>query len=170
MFLYVLVTFIPFERRKRQRAMRDHRAQNVQEILVTNPRVVEIGLINDNEPILAFDIGESKILFLQGQWLRDNETYGAEFCDSDEGEEFINGLPPPHSFPSSQFTITRLPHSGEVIRISVAGEYLEPEAIVEALRPEYEFGDSELFDGELGHVAEILAREHESRILHSIRP
>ncbi len=162
-FVSLLVSFIPHERRRRQRASQDHSAQIVQDIHVTEPRVIEIALINDSEPILAFEIGDKKILYLQGQWLRDDATYGADLLEGDACEEFINGLPEPHSFPSTEFTVSRFPNSGEVVGILVAGRYLAPEAEVEALKSEYEFGDSELFEGSLDDIAGVLAREHERR-------
>ena len=162
-FVAVLVTFIPYERRQRQRASQDHEAQIIQDIHVTEPRIIEIGLINDNEPILAFEIGENKILYLQGQWLRDCATYGAEPLEGDPHDEFVNGLPEPHSFPSTEFTVSRFPNTGEVVGIRVAGSYLAPATEVEALKPEYEFGDSELLDGSLDDIAGVLAREHERR-------
>lgn len=75
-------------------------------------------------------------------------------------EQFLNGLPTPYSFPSSAFTVTRLPHSGRVLSVRVQGAYLPPEKEVETLRQEYEFGDSELFDGSLDDIAGVLARAH----------
>ena len=163
LFVYALVTFIPYERRQRQRASQDHETQIVQDVHVTEPRVIEIGLINDNEPILAFEIGENRILYLQGQWLRDDATYGAEPLEGDPYEEFLNGLPAPYSFPSIEFTVTRFPNSGDVVGIRVAGGYLAPEIEVEALKSEYEFGDAELLDGSIDDIAGVLAREHERR-------
>jgi hypothetical protein len=163
-FLAVLVTFIPFERRQRRRAAGDVNDMAVQDIEVRDPRVLEIGLINDTAPILAFDIGDGKLLFLQGQWLVDDVSlYDAPPLKGDAYEDYFNGLPPPHSFPSRAFTLTRLPHSGRVLKIRVAGEYCRPEREVEALRPEYEFGDSELLDGALDEIAHVLAREHARR-------
>lgn len=159
----LLAALIPYERRQRRLASRDDDCQIVQEIHVTDPRVVEIGLINDNAPILAFDTGGGTILLLQGQWLLECETYGAELSRNDEGDEFFNGLPPPHSFPSTDFTITRFPNSGEVLRIRVAGDYSAPDAIVEALRPEYQFQPSEIFSGSLDDIVGVLAREHAAR-------
>ncbi len=164
-FLSALVTFIRFELRERRRAAADVKDMAVQEIEVRDPRVVEIGLINDNAPILAFDIGNGRLLFLQGQWLiNDDSLYDAPPLKGDAYDEYVNGLPPPHSFPSRAFTLTRLPHSGRVLKIRVAGDYSRPEREVEALRPEYDFGDSELFDGELDEIANALAREHTRRI------
>jgi hypothetical protein len=163
MCVVVLVSFIPFERRRRQRAVRDQEAQMLQEIHVLDARAVEIGLISDNEPILAIDIGENKFLFLQGQWLRDPATYEAPGPEGDPDDQFINGLPAPHSFPSSEFTVSRFPNSGEVLGIRVRGSYVAPQTVVEALKPEYEFGDSELLDGSLEDIAGVLAREHECR-------
>ena len=163
-FLAALITFISFERRQRRRAAGDLTDMTVQEIDVRDPRVLQIGLINDNAPILAFDIGSGKLLFLQGQWLvNDNSLYGAPPLQGDPYDEYLNGLPPPHSFPSRSFTLTRLPHSGRVLKIRVSGEYLPPEREVEALRREYEFADSELFDGELDEIAQVLACEHARR-------
>jgi len=159
----ILVEIIPYDRKQRQLTSRDHDSQVVQDIHVTNPRVVEIALINNNAPILALDIGEDTILFLQGQWLINHEIYGAEIPPGDEGDEMINGLPSPHSFPCTKFTITRLPNSGVVFRIQVAGEYLAPESVVDALKPEYRFQDSEIFKGSLDNITGVLALEHAAK-------
>lgn|ERR1700722_641043 len=164
-FVIVMLMFARFERRRRQHAFKDNKAQIVQEIHVTDPRVIEIALISDNEPILALDVGNNAILFLQGQWLRDPTTYATEQAEDDPSEEFINGLPAPFSFPSSEFTLSRFPNSGEIIGIRVAGVYVAPTAAVEALKPEYEFGDSELFEGSLDDIAGVLNREHKRRVL-----
>ncbi len=158
-----LAAFIPYARRQQLRGRKDVDEQLVQEIAVSQSRVVEIFLISDNEPILAFEIGEGKILFLQGQWLRDSSTYGAPRQNDDPEEQFLNGLPKPFSFPSTAFTVARLPHSGRVLSIAVRGDYLAPEKKVEALRREYEFGDSELFNGSLEDIAGVLLREHAKR-------
>jgi len=166
-FVAAIVSFVPYERRRRQRAVQDRQAQMIQDIHVVEPRVIEIGLVSDNEPILAFQIGDNKILFLQGQWLRDSETYGVDASDREPCEQFFNGLPAPHSFPSTEFTISRLPNSGEVLGIRVAGPYLAPGKAVEAMKPEYDFADSELLDGSLDDIAGVLAREHARRIAGS---
>lgn len=158
-----LTTFIPYERRQRQRAAMDSQSQVVEAITVSDARWIEIGLVSDNEPIVAFDIGEGKILFLQGQWLRDPATYDAPVPREDGPEGVLNGLPTPHSFPSTSFAVTRLPHSGRVLGIRVHGAYLAREREVEALRPEYEFGDSEVFDGDLEQIADVLSRAHNAR-------
>jgi hypothetical protein len=162
-FGWALATFIPYARRQQLRGRKDADEQLVEEIAVSQARVVEILLISDNEPILAFDIGDGRILFLQGQWLREPSTYGAPPQEGDPEEQFLNGLPKPFSFPSTAFTVARLPHSGRVLRITVRGDYPAPEKKIEALRREYEFRDSELFDGELEDIAGVLTREHAKR-------
>jgi hypothetical protein len=131
---------------------------------VSNPQVIEIGLISDNEPVLVFDIGDQKLLLLQGQWLRDEATYSAPALEGEPHEEFLNGFPEPHSFPSTEFTVARLPHSGQVLGIRVSGRYLAPEKTVGALSSEYEFGDSELLEGPIDEIDEVLAREHARRL------
>ncbi|MFO0969290.1 MAG: hypothetical protein U0793_27350 [Gemmataceae bacterium] len=161
-FIVALATFIPFERRKRRRAGGDAEVQMVEEIAVTDPAVISVELIDNNEPILVFDIGADKLLLLQGQWLRDERIYGAPPRDADH-VDFVNELPEPYSFPSTAFTVSRLPFSGRVLSIRVSGRYLAPAKAVEALRPEYEFADSELLEGSLDKIAEALAREHARR-------
>jgi hypothetical protein len=163
----VIVSYAGFDRRRRVHARKDAEACKIQLLTVTNARVVEVVEIGDRDPALAFDLGDGKILLLQGQWLRDVETYGApppESGKEDEyGEEYVNGLPPPFAFPSAAFTVTRLEHSGDVFGIEVQGEYLKPEPAVDALTAEYEFGDSELVDGRIDALAEAFAKAHQSR-------
>jgi hypothetical protein len=129
----IIISYIPYERRTQKAAVKDAEEQLVQEIVVSGCRVVEIEMIGNSE-ILAFDLGENHILLLQGQWLRNPEPYGAEEVAAelvDEKEElyvdeYWNALPPPYSFPSTEFTVTRLPHSGVVLGIRVTGTYVAP--------------------------------------------
>ena len=159
----MLVSYSRFDRRKRRLAAEDVDAGGVEEIEVVEPRVVEIFLLNDNEPILAFEIGEGRLLYVQGPWLRDPVTYGTELPDDDEYAQFVNGLPEPYAFPATRFTVTRFPESGMVLGIRVEGGYLRPEKTVDILKREYEFGESALFDGSLDDLAGVLAREHARR-------
>jgi hypothetical protein len=159
----ILVALIPYGRRQQKLATRDRETQLVQEIHVIDPRVIEVAMVGNIGPNLAIDIGDEKILYLQGQWLYDCDIYGAESPENDEGDELFNGLPAPHSFPCSEFTISRLPNSGEVLHIRVAGNYLPPETPVEALKPEHRFQPSELFKGSLDDLAGVMQREHATR-------
>lgn len=156
----ILVAIIPYSRKQQKLATRDYETQLVQEIRVTDPRVIEVAMVGNIGPNLAIDIGYDKILFLQGQWLYDCQIYGAQSPENDEGDELFNGLPAPHSFPCSEFTISRLPSTGEVLHIHVAGDYLSPEAPVEALKSEHQFQPSELFSGSLDDLASIMDHEH----------
>jgi hypothetical protein len=156
----ILVAVIPYGRKQQKLAIRDHETQVVQEIHVTNPRVIEVAMVGNIVPNLAIDIGNEKILYLQGQWLYDRGIFGAESPENDEGDEMFNGLPAPHSFPCSEFTLTRLPSTGEVLQICVVGDYLPPEAPVETLKAEHQFQPSELFSGSLDDLASIMDHEH----------
>jgi hypothetical protein len=162
--LAALIVVSPTSRRFRQRAAKDAESHVVEELHVSGPRVCEIGSDTDNEPVLVFDIGEGKLLLLQGQWLRDATTYGANPRDGDPFDEYLNGLPAPYSFPSTDFTVIRLPHSGEVLRVLVGGKYLKPDGPVVAMRAEYEFGMSEILDGRFEEVADVLEAEHARRL------
>ena len=137
------------------------RGTGCSKIHVLNPRVIEIAMVGNTRPNLAIDMA-TMILYLQGQWLYDPDIYGAPPRD-DEGDELFNGLPAPHSFPCSEFTITRLPHSGEVLRIQIVGNYLQPEPAVEALKSEHEFQPSELFSGSIDDLVMVMEREHKIR-------
>ena len=159
----ILVALIPSSRKQMKLAIRDHDEQVVQEIHVINPRVIEVAMVGNTGPNLAIDLGDETILYLQGQWLYDADIYGAAVSQDDEGDELFNGLPAPHSFPCSEFTISRLPHSGEVLRIRVVGDYLQPEPAVEALKSEHEFQPSELFSGSIDDIVAVMGREHETR-------
>ena len=159
----LLASFILYLRKQKKLAIRDHDAQIVQLIHVTNPRVVEIAMLGNIGPNLAIDIGNEKILYLQGQWLYDCKVYGANSPENDDGDEVFNGLPAPHSFPCSEFTISRLPNTGEVLHIHVAGVDLPPEAVVEALKSQHQFQPSELFVGSLDELPSIMDHQHLKR-------
>lgn len=161
LFVAMLGTFLSQERRRRKRAHKDLAEATIQEIAVTDARVIEIGAINDIEPIFVFDIGGGKLLYLQGQWLREESIYGAPRVDGDPDGRFLNGLDAPYSFPSTSFTVVRLPNTGRVLSIRPSGTYLPPIGNpVEALRKEYDFGQSSVFDGDLESISEVLAREY----------
>jgi len=162
-FLYVAAGCYRYERAYLRRARADAAAQQVQEVRVRDPRVVEVALINDNEPILCFDIGDKRLLYLQGQWIRNPWVYGAGNCNVEPVEETVNGLPGRLGFPNTEFTVTRLPNCGRVLEIRLAGEYLPPERTLDVLKPEYQFGHSELFEGELDDLGAILADQHRRR-------
>lgn len=167
LFIRMMMMAGPTLRRHRQRALKDVQAQLIQDLHVVNPRVVELNALTDNEPILVFQIGDDSILYLQGQWLRDPATYKAPDLDNDPFEEFVNGLPEPHSFPSTEFTISRFPNCGAVTWIRVQGPYLAPESTIDADKMGLEFEESELFQGSLSDIAEILEREHQRRVPNS---
>jgi hypothetical protein len=137
----------------------------VEEIQVVTNRVIEIGTEGNADPILAIDLDDRKILYLQGQWLFDPHVYGAAGPENepDQSGDFLNGLPGPYSFPSNNFTVVRLPSSGDVLRIAVSGDYLKPEGVVEGLKWAYVFPSSVILDGRLDDIAEVLEREHARR-------
>jgi len=158
--ILILVAIIPYGRKQQKLATRDHETHQVQEIHVTDPRVIEVAMVGNVGPNLAVDIGDDKILYIQGQWLYACDIYGAASPENDEGDELFNGLPASHSFPCSEFTISRLQNTGEVLHIHVAGDYLPPEAPVEALKSEHQFQPSELFSGSVDDLASIMDHEH----------
>ena len=113
-------------------------------------------MVGNIGPNLAIELSDDAILYLQGHWLLDYTIYGAPFPEDDDGDEQFNGLPAPHSFPSTEFTLSRLPNSGEVLQICVVGEYLPPEPAIEALKRTHQFQPSELFRGPVRRLRWLL--------------
>ncbi len=156
------LSFYRFERRRRQKAVLDDQRNAIQEISIDCQKVVELVPIGDDAPAFCFDLGQGTLLILQGQWLLDPVIYGgpdAYHCD-DEGDAIANGLPEPYSFPRTKFTVARAPHSGDVLGITLAGQYLPPTDTVDALKPEYELGDSVVLSGTLDDLPRTLARHY----------
>ena len=160
-FLWAIVDLHRSERRHREEALLDEEDHTVEVISIHNPRVMELASQGDNDPVLALDIGENEVLLLQGSWLPDPRTYGThDHGDSDANDAILNGLPHPFSFPNTDFTLTRLPHSGDVLRIECRGSYQAPDQTVGALPHTYHFRDSELFNGNLDNLPHILDEAH----------
>lgn len=113
------------ERRQRLCASKDKNAQIIQEIHVIAQRVIQIGLINDNQPIVAFLLGDNKIL-LSPRSMASQCRYGTGVA-SVEAIFTMNSSMVCESLIHSPAQSSRLPDSqtaGEVVGIHVAGEYL----------------------------------------------
>lgn len=163
-FLWAINDMRRAERRHHQEAILDEVDHRVEVITVYNPRVMLLASRSDSDPVLAIDIGDNEVLLLQGSWLHDPHTYGTyDHGDCDANVAIFNGLPHPYAFPSTQFTITRMPHSGDVLHIEVEGQYLKPAQTVGALPHTYNFRDSEIFEGSLDDLPHVLHEEHRRR-------
>ncbi|HVX84989.1 MAG TPA: hypothetical protein VH253_09245 [Phycisphaerae bacterium] len=163
-FLWAVNDMRRAERRHHDEAVLDEVDHQVEVLTVYNPRVLLLASRADSDPVLAIDIGDNQVLLLQGSWLHDPQTYGThDHGDCDANVAILNGLPHPYSFPASQFTITRMPHSGDVLKIEVEGGYVKPIQTVGALPATYNFRDSEIFDGSLDDLPHVLHEEHRRR-------
>ena len=129
----------------------------VQLIHVENARVIEHEAHNDEGPIYYFGIGAGKVLCLRGPWMWDLD-YGLPTDDPRR-----NDREPP--FPTSSFTVHRLPAAGHVLQIEVAGPDLIPETILpfETQLPawmspvrEDPFADSFLLDGDFDELLNLV--------------
>jgi hypothetical protein len=139
--------------RMRRLAREDLERGEVQILYVKDPIVVRQDEYNDEGPILYFDIGEGKLLFLWGQWLFDAETYGApveELPEDLDVPEHVNGLPDPYGFPSSEFKLARLPKTGDVLGIEVLGSHVPPARTIGRKEVKWSaLGPSAILDGSL---------------------
>ena len=154
--LFTLTGLALYGREEQALRNADERAGLIQEIQVSVSRVAQIEPAGDCEPNLVFDIGDGKLLLLQGQWLYDPKTYGASKPDGDPIEEFVNGLDPPYSFPSTDFDVVRFPHCGNVPSIKVRGEYLPPEETSDEIPREHVLLDSEILTGSFEAITDAL--------------
>ncbi|MCM8526264.1 MAG: hypothetical protein NE327_07090 [Lentisphaeraceae bacterium] len=161
-FIYFFFQHNKYEKKSKRDSHKDLSLNQVEDISVETDTVYNIELVNDNEPIFAFDIGQGKILYLQGQWIRDYETYGLENDSSvgDVGDEYLNSLPEPYSFPQDKFTVSRFQNTGEVFKIKLEGSYLSPVKEVDVLKDEFDFKSSELFEGNLDNLETVLLYYH----------
>lgn len=153
--VYVLIGYRRFESRQREKAARDVRRMQIQEIEVRTQRAAEIVPSDENGPILAIDLSD-KALILQGQWLYDNAIYGAPRSRDDH--DTFNSLPEPHAFPSTHFTITRLPKSGAVLAISVLGDTITPDTSDAVISQHLDPQESRLLDATFDDLPGALAR------------
>jgi hypothetical protein len=125
-------------------AERDISKGLVEVIQVRDPVYVEQAEYEDEGPILFFDIGNNKILFLSGQWLYDQS--------------------PP--FPSTQFTIHRSAVLGRVFKIDASGERLQPQRTLPCSSvPVSNLRESELLDGSLNDLPAAVAYATSPRAL-----
>ncbi len=134
----------------------------LEEYRVQGARAVELATEHSSvDPALAIDIGHGKVLVLAGQWLSDPEIYGARDEDrppGDDGLQYLNGLPPPRTFPSVAFTLTRDPRGDKVLSIQVEGPALAlaPPLEVELLPRRPGLADAWLLEGRLEDLPRLL--------------
>lgn len=117
------------ERQRTALASADLQTNQMEEILVMDADVVEIGMAAIDEPALVFHVDEGQLLLLQGTWLLFGATYGADahVAPDELDPNIFNGHPAPYSFPNTCFVVTRHPVSKQIAGIRVEGEYLKPE-------------------------------------------
>ena len=121
---------------------------------VENARLIEQEPGNDEGPIYYFGIGGGKVLCLRGQWMNDLD-YGLAADDPERD------LPSP--FPTSSFTVHRVPLGGHVLRIEQIGEPLTAEAVLPFKSPlppwlrgwSQRIDDSLLVDGDFEDLVRI---------------
>jgi len=146
---------------RRKDGIKDLQRGEIEVLEVKASAVVRIGLINDNEPILCFQIDSDEILFLQGQYMYDPHIYGQEHeVTASESEYFrsVNCMQGKMAFPNSSFIIRRLPLNGRVLSISLGGDEMDYGAEIDALKPEYSFPDSMVIQGSVEFITEALDR------------
>jgi len=148
----------------RRRARQDLDAGVAEEIEVRTSGIVLLGEEGTKtEPRLAFDIGDGKLLVLAGFWMQrpllygaPNDVIAAARRDRRALQGIFNRLPPPWSFPCSEFTLRRLPASSVVLSIRIAGEPLDPTWVAAPGLAKQRLPQSLIVEGALGRVADAV--------------
>lgn len=166
-FAWSAISFGRMLRRDTERAKTAQDTGVVQEIRVRAGRAVQWeGLHSSMDPAVCIDIGGGRLLLLLGQWMYYRERIfsvpaGGVPEQTDElDEKYLNGMPPPWSFPSTAFTIRRVPDTGTVLSIRVEGTYLEPtpsDFDFESLRLD-DMPRSSVLEGSLSALASAVRR------------
>ena len=166
LFAALAGTLAPHLRRETKRAKVAKSAAVVEEIRVRSGQVVQWeGLHSSMDPAICIDIGGGKLLLLLGQWMWDHDRYGiprdrAPETTDENDEKYVNRLPPPWSFPSTAFTIRRVPGTGDVLSIRVEGSYVEPTIAtfdIETAKIDV-VASSALLEGTLGDIGSAIRR------------
>ena len=134
----------------------------VQEIWVKDPRALQVGFEDIDDPAVIMDIGDGKLLYCSGQWMHDPRIYGtdAESMTQDPVETRVNGMPDPYGFPATEFTLVRLRHGGTPLSLKITGGYLEPEVNSKLFDSVMSLNDTEIFVGRLEDAEQILYSEN----------
>jgi len=152
-----LISYYRYERQLRARGAQDVQHGSVQELQVSGiTRCVELASDTDHAPVICIAVSSKQLLFLAGQWLTDGAIYGAPDFHGDPDDSRFNGHPDPFGFPSSAFVLTRLPHSGSVLGITISGEYVSPSRLNITIPEHFHGLDSFLVEGSIEDLAGAL--------------
>ncbi len=120
--------------KKVEKFQKDFKSKTVTELHVKTDTAYTVKfkeLLND--PALIVYISRDEFLYFEGDWIREINYY--QFEDKNHGEgnsehevdkNYFNHLPPPNSFPSTEFKISYYPETLTVTQIEILGDYLEP--------------------------------------------
>ncbi len=105
----------------------------------------------------ALSSGGGEVLLLQGQWLRDGDTYGAPPIKGDPPrEDRISGREDPFGFPSDAFTLVMTGKERSVLRVHITGSYLKEEPSKAAIPHRGYMGQVARFSGSIENLQAAL--------------
>lgn len=159
-----------FSRRCRSDAATASEDAQIEEISVSGGRVLELIPLGDVEPVFCFgEDSATPVLLLKGQWIYDSAFYEASPGTLVvEDANFRNGLGGCFAFPAAVFTCTRDPRTGDVFRIKVIGPYVKPEPSIVKVSSSWILRDSEILQGKLSDLEELLNRLSQSQSKSSL--
>lgn len=120
----------------------DLKDNNVQVLHVTATGAVKVKEFEDEGPGFFLDVGDDKIMYLQGQYLYD----------------VVEGL----KFPNTEFELIKLPHGKIILGVNCTGQFLKPLRILNpsviCRHKESLVFDGDIFDGHLESIEQDFAK------------
>jgi hypothetical protein len=132
-------------------------AENVVEVIhCTVQDAVRVAPFEAEGPGFFLDVGDSKLLFVQGQRYEDDLLDQLDELDEDQLDEADEEV----RFPCRELRMTRTPHGGLTLRFECLGESFEPSRVRGPLDGETEYvpADGEMLAGSLATLEADLRR------------
>jgi hypothetical protein len=139
----------------------DLRDGQAEELHVTASEVVELEEFEDEGPGFFFDVGDGRLLFMQGQYLDDYVSVDESSRDPPAEQAIADGsvsTARTPRFPCREFEMVRAPLCGEVLALRCLGDYLSPSRRMSVAQFEGGLPDWIVFEGRLATLEDDVGR------------
>ena len=126
---------------------RDLREGQAEQMHVTASEVVELEEYEDEGAGFFFDVGDGRLVYMQGQYLDDYVLVDDPSSEPPTVES--SAAVRTARFPCREFEIVRAAHSGEVLTLRCLGDYLQPSRLMRVEHYEGGLPDWVVFEGRL---------------------
>lgn len=135
---------------------RDLREGQAEQLHVTASEVVELEEYEDEGSGFFFDVGDGRLLYMQGQYL-DDDALNDDSSSEQPAEDGSAAVRTPR-FPCREFEIVRASYSQEVLTLRCLGDYLPPSRLMSVEHFEGGLPDWVVFEGRLATLERDVSR------------